>query len=58
MTTVYGGGGQTKRQADGGEAIRGEREQARAREGEGPGKSWRGGTGGPGQLTRTGKVAH
>ena len=34
MTTVSGRGWQTELQVDGGEAIGGDREQARAREGE------------------------
>ena len=36
VTTVSGGGRKTKLQADGGEAIGGDREQALEREGEGP----------------------
>ena len=48
MTTVYGGGPQNNRQAEGGEAIGGERKQARAREGEGPGGILEGG----GRVTR------
>ena len=35
MTTVYGGGWQTKQKTGGGEAIGGERDQAQEREGGG-----------------------
>ena len=48
VTTFAGGGWQPKLQVDGGEAIGGDREHGRAREGEGPGGIPEGRTGKPG----------
>ena len=58
MATVSGGGRKNKLQADGGEAIVGEREQERVTEGEDPGGILEGGAGVPGQPKRTVTSAH